>query len=205
MKQEKENIPENKKGKKTDTVESVKFDSIEEAKQHYLTCKNRLLNVSNWHELSGKGTADFTLTDSEGNEIHRTVQQGDHFKIDIPAPGSVTGEGNDWVRITKIEDQSDPDGQEEFVAIHVHPSKNPQNQDKEVAHFFKGEATSIFLVKREGKTVSAEVHGRNETPNIEEPGIVDTVRNAVVALGAMLGFSEMQWSRLVKGIVAKPQ
>jgi hypothetical protein len=202
MKQEQEHIPEHTRGKKTDTVESVQFDTIEEAKQHYLTCRNRLLNVSNWQDLSGKGTARFDLTDSKGNEVHRLAEKGDHFKIDIPAPGSVAGEGNDWVRIEKIDNQSNPNAQEEFIAIHVRPCRNPQNSDKEVAHFFKSDSTSTFLVRRNGNTVSAEVHGRNESPNTEDTGVIDTIRNAVVAVGAMLGFSELQWKQLVKGIIA---
>ena len=205
MEQEKENIPEQRKGKKTDTSESVRLDSVEEAKQHFSVCKNRLLDVSSWHELSGKGTAGFDLTDSKGDSVRRLAKKGDHFKIDIPAPGNTTGEGNDWVRIEEIEDQSNSQAQEEYLAIHVRPASNPKNQDKEVAHFFKDEATSTFLVKREGNTVLAEVHGRNETPNTKDTNLIDTVRNAVVAVGAMLGFSDLQWKSLVKGLVEKQE
>ena len=82
----------------------------------------------------------------------------------------------------------------------VKPASNPTNADSETAHFFKDEASSTFLVKRDFKTIAAEVHGRNEKPNTDA-SIKDSIRNVLVALGAMLGFSTVQWKSLVKGLV----
>ncbi len=197
------NIPDQFKGQQTDTSHSITLKSEGEAVDYFKIVKNRLLDVSNWHSLAGEGTADFQLTDSAGNPVNRTAQIGDHFKINIPAPGTITGEGNDWVQIESVEDASNPGGQNEYISVKVRPARNPNNADPETAHFFKDDATSTFIAKREGQTVSAEVHGRNETPNTKETGIVDTVRNAVVAVGAMLGFSKMQWKSLVKALIEK--
>ena len=200
---QKRNIPDQIKGSKTDNSYSVDFDSPEEAKQHYQVCKTRLLNVSDWHSLTGTGTAEFELTDANGTPVRRVAEPGDFFKIDIPAPGSVAGGGNDWVQIEAIDSKGDSTRDEEYIAIKVRPAGNPRNKDKETAHFFKEDATSTFLVSRSENTVSAEIHGRNEVPNTEETNVIDTLRNAVVAVGAMLGFSDAQWKRLAKGLVEK--
>ena len=47
----------------------------------------------------------------------------------------------------------------------------------------------------------ATYSGRNEVPNTEADNLLDKARNAVVAIGAMIGLSELQWEKLVKGLV----
>ncbi|MBC8052817.1 MAG: hypothetical protein H7Y13_07110 [Sphingobacteriaceae bacterium] len=70
-----------------------------------------------------------------------------------------------------------------------------------MAHFFKDDASSTFLVQRNGLTVKAEVHGRNEQANTNTEKFIDKARNILVAAGAMLGFSDFQWKSLVKGLI----
>ncbi len=61
------------------------------------------MDVNNWENISkGIIKAAFKLCDSYGNEVERLPQEGDYFKIDIPGPGSVDGEGYDWVKIENI-------------------------------------------------------------------------------------------------------
>jgi hypothetical protein len=149
------------------------------------------------------GTADFQLTDDTGNVVNRLAEEGDYFRINIPGPGSATGEGFDWVKIESITESKTEDQDADLLAIKVHPASNPNNTNQDVAHFFKEDASSTFMVRRQGLTLSAEVHGRNEQPNTEAEKIIDKARNVMVAAGAMIGFSEFQWKSLVKGLLSE--
>lgn len=197
-------IPEHESGVKTDFFESVECEDEEEASQLFEISKQRLFNVNDWHTLCGAVTAVFKLTDEAGNEIRNTPRKGYFFKIDIPGPGSSTGDGFDWVEIEEIKETSDA-APDQIVAIKVRPAGNPKNDKTDTAHFFSNEASSSFIVKRSGKHVTAEVHGRNEKPNTKADAIIDKTRNALVATGAVAGFSAAQWKSLVKGLLGKNQ
>ncbi|WP_374164732.1 hypothetical protein [Arcticibacter sp. MXS-1] len=203
MAEEKKIIPEQEEGIQTDTESSVSLESREAALKHYQVVRERLLNVKNWRQVSKVIPSDFKLIDSAGKEVSRPVEEGDYFKIDIPGPGSDSGEGNDWVRVHRIEETGNSTTDDESIAIHVIPSANPQNASTEVSHFFDDKASSTFVVRREGTKIFASVHGRNENPNTETENLADKVRNAFVAIGAMLGFSKAQWKSLVEGLVEK--
>lgn len=194
-------IPEQHSGIETNTVSQVEFASDEEARTFYEVVKGRLIQVNDWHKVAGALTADFKLTDNKGNEVNRTVQKGDHFKIDIPGPGPVTGDGYDWVQVEEVEEMDDAEIQS--LSIRVRPATNPTNERHDVAHFFSEEATSCFTAKREGKKVLAGVFGRNEKPNTNAEKVVDKTRNVAVASGAISGFSKLQWKSLVNGLVKK--
>ena len=198
-------VPKQEKGAKSDTSHSVKLKTLKEAKAFFKVAKNRLLDVSNWHKLCGLGTATFVLTDSSGRKVRRLAKQEDHLRIDIPAPGSKTGDGYDWVRVEAIENKNDPSNDYEELSMRVRPAKNPKDNAEETAHFFQEDATSTFMVVREKNIVQAEIHGRNELPNVQQETKLDTIRNAFIALGAMLGFSKFQWKKLVKGIVSQKE
>ena len=161
--------------------------------------RRRLLNINHWQKYASPATAAFYLCDDKGVEVERPPQKGDHFKIDIPGPGSITGDGFDWVQIEGLEEINEED--EESIAIHVRPVTNPTNEKQDVAHFFSDEATSCFIVERKKNQVSAAVYGRNEKPNTSAEKIVDKARNAAVATGAVSGFSKLQWKSLVKGFL----
>jgi len=194
-------VPEQQEGNASDTDAKSKFESAEAAKQFFEVAKQRLLNVNEWQKWAGAATAHFQLTDEKGNHVNRTVQERDYFKIDIPGPGPVTGDGFDWVRVEKIEETYSDDGEQ--IAIQVLPASNPNNDRNDVAHFFSESASSSFIVKRDGKKVIAAVHGRNEKPNIKAETLADKARNAAVATGAVAAFSKLQWKNLVKGLVKK--
>jgi hypothetical protein len=192
-------IPEQNTGIATNSESKETLSNIEEAVQFYDTVRERLLHVNGWQSLAGAATASFQLTDSSGMDVNRTVQKGDHFKIDIPGPGPATGDGFDWVQVEEIEEVDK--NEEQSIIITVRPATNPNNDRKDVAHFFSAEATSCFMVKREGTTVMAAVYGRNEKPNTNAEKTVDKARNAAVATGAISGFSKLQWKSLVNGLV----
>ena len=123
---------------------------------------------------------------------------GDHIRINIPGPGSSVGEGFDWVRIEMVEEKSQPE--REFCIIKVRPTDDPLKMEG-TAHFFERQATSSFMVKREGLLLAAEIHGRNEKPNTGNRKLTDKIRNVVVSTAAKGGLAIIQWQKLAKGLL----
>jgi hypothetical protein len=193
-------IPKQEKGARMDTGGKARFDTREEAVEFYDRVRQRLQDVEHWHEMTGAGSARFYLCDARGEEKAGTPAQGDHFRIGLPAPGSPAGEGYDWVRIETVEENADSERDCQRFALRVRPTDNPRNASDDVAHFFSDEATSTFMVERQGTTVTASIHGRNETPNTDQTdSLLDKARNALIALPATTGLAKVQWSRLVEG------
>ena len=192
-------VPEQNHGNEMDVVEKATFKTSEQACEFYEVVKERLLDVNHWAEISNLPSATFRLCDTSGKEVRRQVKKGDFFKINIPGPGNSSGEGFDWVQVELIHE--DQEGSSDVLSIRVRPASNPQTEEPAVAHFFSDKATSTFQIRRSGKDVSAEVHGRNEEPNTETGHIVDNARNTMVGLGATLGMSFPQWKGLVAGLV----
>ncbi len=196
-------VPEQNVGAESNTEARKAFSTIDEARRAFTRTKQRLLTPNLWQQYAGSATAKFILCDAAGVEVDRTPEVGDHFKIDIPGPGPLTGDGFDWVKVEAIEDEGG--SEEECAAIRVRPTTNPQNQKADVAHFFSDEATSNFIVQRRGTEVIAAVLGRNEKPNTGAEKIIDKARNTAVATGAVTAFSKLQWKSLVNGLLADGQ
>ncbi|HJW16223.1 MAG TPA: hypothetical protein VJ499_03840 [Flavisolibacter sp.] len=194
-------IPSQDSGVQTNTESTQELATLKEAKEFYVTVCERLMDINNWQQIAGKATASFQLTDNSGNDVQREAQKGDHLKIDIPGPGTVSGEGFDWVQIEAIE--KDQDEKAQWTAIRVRPATSPLNERKDVAHFFSDDTTSTFMVRQEGNKVIAGVYGRNEKPNTNTETNIDKIRNAAIATGAITGFSKIQWKSLVNGLVKK--
>lgn len=194
-------IPPQEEGGEKNIEETVKTVDENDARKLFFVARNRLLDINRWHELAGSATANFMLVGPDGQPAHRTAENGDFFKIDIPGPGSSEGNGADWVQVEAIEDKSDANGAYECIAMRVRPAHNPENKSKDVAHFFNDHATSSFIVERRGSEVTAAVYGRNEVANTESENVVDKVRNAIIGTTAKAGASDIQWKALVKGLV----
>jgi hypothetical protein len=194
-------VPPQNEGGKKDIIHKVTAIDHDDARKLFFIARNRLLNVNSWQKVADGISATFKLTDSDGNELNRTAEKNDYFKIDLPGPGTAEGSGYDWVHIEAIEEKSDSTGPYESIAIRVRPSASPEKGEN-VAHFFKDTATSTFIVERNGKEVSASVLGRNEIPNTSTTNVIDKVRNAVVGTTAIAGLANIQWSNLVKGLIA---
>lgn len=192
-------VPPQTEGSKKDIEEKVAAVDENDARKLFAMARERLMSVNAWHTFSGP--AHFQLTDRRGVAVERTAERGDYFKINIHVPGPVKGDGYDWVYIEEIEERSDPDGHDEYIAMRVRPTSNPTKDAGDVAHFFSAESTSSFIVSRSYQDVSAAVYGRNEKPNTETDNIVDKVRNTVVATTAILGLSNVEWGSLVKGLL----
>lgn len=191
-------IPDQQEGSKIDVEESRNFETINDAIAFFDVACRRLLNINLWDEISG--LSSFQLFDEHGNEVHREGKQGDYIRIDIPGPGTQSGDGFDWVRIEEIIRHQDAN--EELLSIRVRPSVKPMAEGNSPAHFLKAEATSTFIVRRLQLRVQAEEHGRNEMANTDTTHILDNARNLLVGGAAKLGLSYPQWKLLVKGIMA---
>ena len=192
-------VPAQRTGEESNTEKNIECESREEADLLFHQAEQRLFDVNHWHQYAGLMTAEFRLCDREGNEVDRMVVPGDHFKIDIPGPGSGTGDGFDWV---KVEDVARTAGQNEATSqVRVRPATSPVNNDPAVAHFFDEHSTSTFMVKRNGNKVTAGVYGRNEKPNTAVGDILDKARNTAVAAVAVSFYSKYQWKSLVEGFL----
>lgn len=194
-------IPGQFTGKEIEADATIELTSSREAKAFYETVKNRLLNVNNWHKIAGIVSAKFQVVNEQGEEVSRNVRKGDHFKIDIPGPGSKEGSGYDWVCVEEIKEISANDTQ--AIGIRVRPGKNPFGEKDETAHFYSDEATSSFIIMGGPLKVTAWIVDHNIKPNDYSGSLADKVRNIAVGIGAIGLFSKIQWQGLAKGLVEK--
>ena len=196
-------VPPNTKGKPNDLEFSVTLPSTEAASKCFDRAAKRMLNPPVWHELAGWASAHFILVGPTGKVEHRLAEEGDFLRIDIPGPGPSAGTGYDWVRVEMLEYHKDPDGGKEWIGMRVRPCGEPGKSGVGTAHFFQSDATSTYIIERVGEKVTAWYHGRNEVANTTTDKILDNIRNAVVAAGALVSFSEIQWAALSKGFLAE--
>ena len=147
-------------GKQLDLHAETLFDNEKECQEFFLMAKKRLLRSFEWHDIAKIPAATFVLTDHLGRELIREIRENDLIRIDIPGPGNSSGNGFDWVKVEKITEERKPN--EELCSITLRPTSNPEEDQDEIAHFFKSIATSTLLVRRQDLNVIAEYHGRNE-------------------------------------------
>ena len=192
-------LPHQYTGKEINAEKKISCPDEGQSRLMYETAKHRLQNVNQWHELSGELSASFQLFDNSGEPVNRAVQKGDYFRVDIPGPGSSTGEGYDWVLVEElVEEESDELSSYEF---RVRPAPNPMTPTDKTAHFFSNESTSTFSVKREKQELTAGIYDRNTKPNKEAANILDKTRNIAIATGALGGLSKLHWQHLVNKIL----
>ena len=203
LKMEKEStekmVPPQEEGASSDTSAQKILDNLTDAKTFFRSVRERLYNVNEWKKYAGTFTGNFRLHDEGGNPVDRPIRLHDHFRIDGPGPGSVTGEGYDWVQVEALEEKETP--HEDLISFRVRPASNPTNDKNVTAHFFKEDATSTFIVRRKDNVVYAEVHGRNEIVNTEADNFIDKARNVLAGAVAKTFFSKYQWRSLVDGLI----
>lgn len=190
-------IPPQEKGSKMDTVAERIFTSETAAKNLFQIASDRMLNINKWGELAG--LSSFQLMDQKGNKLNRPAEKGDYVRIDIPGPGTLAGNGYDWVRIEEI--YQGENNTDQFLAIKVRPCEYPLSSENATAHFLKGDATSTFIIRRTTNKVYAEEHGRNEVANTTDVNLIDSGRNLLVGFAAKLGLAYPQWKTLVKALI----
>lgn len=190
-------IPPQEKGMEIIAKEDLVLDDLIAAKEFYEKAKTRLLNVNHWHDLGLK--AEFQLIDQNGSEVQGPANEGLYFRIDIPGPGTVAGDGYDWVRVQKIAEYNNNDIQS--IALQVRPASNPTAADEETTHFYSDESTSTFTVTREGNKISTAIYDRNIEPNKDAERLPDKLRNAMVGAAGMTIFSKLEWESLASGLL----
>ncbi|GAC1313603.1 MAG: hypothetical protein NVSMB24_37050 [Mucilaginibacter sp.] len=201
MKNATSQIPSQKTGNATDFIHEEAFNDIPSAHRAFKRAVERLLTINNWHEYAGAGSAKFTLCNNLGDELTGFAAEGLYFSIDLPVPGPDAGDGLEWVMIEVIKTQGDTHTAEEFVTMTVRPAPDPRKADLSIAHFYTDASTSTFMVRRDGRVVTAGAHGRNETANNNGVDLHDKIRNTAVALLARIGLSGVQWQKLVNGLI----
>lgn len=195
-------IPDQYTGKELVTEVSHVLKNREEASLFYKIARDRLLDVNNWHFLAGFMSANFQLSNGQGEHLNRKVKKGDYFKIDIPGPGSSKGDGFDWVFVEELKSQKSEIIQS--TGFRVRPSSNPLHHTNKTAHFYSDEATSTFIVTGSDNMVTVQIMDLNLTPNKEINSVTDSLRNRAVGIGAIALFSKVQWKNLAEAIL-KPQ
>lgn len=192
-------VPAQQRGDSVTAEGNRKFDDVTAAKAFYLQAEARLLDVNHWHDQAGGTLARFMLTDTVGNPISGTAQKGLLIKIDIPGPGSKSGEGFDWVKIEEIERADSADIQS--IALRVRPMAAPGSGDERPTHFYDEKSTSTFTLTRENTVLTVAIYDRNIDPNTEADSLIDKVRNAITGFFGEKVFSKIQWQSLVDGIL----
>jgi hypothetical protein len=194
-----EMLPAQRKGKAIDVKKSLAFKNLKDAIAFYEKAQDNLQRVNDWGTLAGDLSADFQLTDANGNAVDRPLEKGDYFKIDVPGPGTKTGQGFDWVKIEAITIQSTPS--RNVYSFRVRPSENPFNRRAGIAHFYGKDSTSTFSVRRNKNIVSVAIQDRNTQPNADVKIAIERIRDRVVGRLGVLAFSKFQWTKLVDGIM----
>lgn len=196
-------IPAQTTGASCDVTSSVQMDSLEEAQAFFQTVRQRFVDINSWKLHAGEEKASFSLREPSGDLLLREPKVGDYIRIQIPGLNNPGTDGYDWVQIEEVKEEDNL--QEQCLYIRVRPCPDPTAPDTSVKHFYCPEATSNFLIVRQGKEIRAEVHGRNELPNTQEVGGLEKIRNFLVAIGGILAGSKFQWKSLTEGLIELPK
>ncbi len=190
-------FPLRREGSHHDTVSMYCLDGgVEEA---FDKVKARLYDINAWKELNKAIRTDFQLCDGSGTRLERMPAEGDYIRLDLAGPGSPAGGGYDWVQITSIGEGTET---EVWASLKITPCPNPTTDASTIAHFYAAGATNTFVVRRVGQCILAEVHGRNEKPNVAKGPVVDRLRNEAVALAGKVGVGKMQWKDWTDGMIS---
>ena len=192
-------LPEQYTGREIIAEANCTCNTNNEAQRLFENSKERLLDVDHWKELLGSISANFCVMGCNGIPTGKPVTKGNLWRIDIPGPGSSSGDGYDWVIVEELEEVEEDDIQS--IAFRVRPTFNPKGATENIAHFYDHEATSTFIVTRKGNTVYSTIVDRNIKPNTQTNSIVDTLRNMPVAISAIGLLSKLQWKSLAEGLL----
>lgn len=194
-------IPEQHTGLPIDTEESVQLNTDEDAVALFRKASKKLLDVNNWHSIAGDFSARFQLfAPASCTAVDGFAASGLYFRIEIPGPGTSTGDGFDWVIIEDVLENHTEDTA--VTGIRVRPASNPLHlASEETAHFYDKDATSTFVVIREGRKVKSGIYDRNTKPNTKGDTLLDKARGLLTGTAGVLIGSRIQWRNLAIGLL----
>src|SRR5688572_26199799 len=192
-------VPPQFAGQEIEVTATKELQDEAGAKRLFNLAKKKLLDVNNWKKIAGAITAQFQIINEKGAEVTREIKKGDYLRINIPGPGSKEGDGYDWVLVEELKEVNNVSLQS--IGFRVRPNENPFGEKNETAHFYSREATSSFIITRENSKLISWIIDRNLLPNTEAGSLVDKVRDVVVGVSAIAGFSKVQWQGLADGLI----
>ena len=194
-------VPLQNDGFEKDITHAVTAKTVEDAEDWFVDAKERLLDVNNWEKYAPTISAEFRLADNHGKGLKRSARRYDHIRIDIPGTVSSTPGGFDWATIEVIEYDDYPDDSTETFALRIRPSEHPQYKTTDGQDLFlDANASSTFVITRQGKSLFAAYHGRNEPAHsyaVANGGHEDSEPT----YNGWLGLSDTQWADLMKGLL----
>ena len=195
----KNQIPPQIKGAESIAISKVDLETEQQAINHFELVKKRFQDVNSWEFFAGEEKAEFALHDSTGKLSMEKPEIGNYISIKIPFLHNPAEDGLDWVQVEVYEEEIKDHSEE--IYMRLRPTSNPTLPSDKITHFLDSDATSNFIIRRENKTISAEVYARNEIPNTKDKTVLEKIRNKTVALGGMLFGSKIQWEGLTNGLI----
>ncbi len=196
-------IPQNLKGNSHDVVSMKCVDTLESADSYFKTVVERLISVKDWCSYSDKVKTKFVIINSDTAQETNEFDTGNMIRIEIPGPGTASGKGYDWTKIIDITTNKD-DAELPFFAMTLKPCSPPNANNEVIAHFYKEKSSNTFVIRRIGDCIYAEVHGRNETINISDVPLLDSIRNIGINMGTKIGLGGLNWLALTEGLLVEP-
>lgn len=193
-------IPQHLKGESHDIVNMKCVDSDKSAEELYQDVVIRLKTVKEWHSYSDKVKAKFVIINPDTGVETDEFEIGYLVRIEIPGPGTVSGNGFDWTKITNIQTNKNRDDMAYF-AMTLKPCSPPNANSDVIAHFYKEKSSNTFIIRKIGDCIYAEVHGRNETINISDVPLMDSIRNIGINIGSKIGLGGLNWLALTEGLL----
>ena len=190
-------IEQQNTGGKHDSSVSVQFDTAKECLVAFRKIEFAFININYWDHIF-KNTSSFHVPDSAKIEKVTRAQPGDLVKIKIPGPKNKLGHGYDWVKIVSLEKSWENEVQ--TLCLVLSPTSAGCHL-KKTAHFFTSKSKNYFIIRKSLLQITAEVHGRNEVPNLKHQSFRDQWRNLLIAKGGILGFSKINWETWCENIL----
>lgn len=161
------------------------------AAEAFARAKEKLFDVDGWSNLSGL-TSTFELYDQKGQKSPKKVPEVHDF-IRIMLPGPVP---ENWVTVTDVKMDKNE------ASFTVSPSRDPQEADEDIEHFFIDEASSTFRVNLQGDMLHAAEIGKNEGINNQGKDAGNReLLNVLISEGGWAAFQELQWKKLTNYLV----
>lgn len=192
-------VPTNTEGKALDIQKQLKLQSVLKAKKLYGKAHHLLLKPVQWASvINMPGTIHFLMKKNASSKNEGVLELNDWVGMDLGGEGHSKNDRITWMRVDQLMENFD-NAYDETLAIRMRPVPDPEGKSISTENPFQSSATSTFILKRSGQTVTVSYHGRNEMPHLSGMKFKNKLRNAVTSFLFMAGYSRMLWSSFLKG------